>query len=358
VNGTADHWVMPASDALPTKPWQTSAGRAYPIPSNERGRVASLRLLQVLDGRQTLQLDGLTRLAAFICDTPAAVVNLIDAEEQQPIAPHGFDASPVARSDSMCAISIMSPSVSYTSDASKDERWSQNPFVTGALDEIRTYIASPLVLASGHTIGTLCAFSREINSISPIQLERMQDLAEVTVRMLQMHDHPSRLSHGGTRDPLTELPNQALFRESLDLAIARHARREASVAILFVDLDGFKTVDQTHGPGSGDELLKAVADRLLRCVRASDLVARLAGGEFMVLCTAPLKAGEGLRIDTVINRIRTAFAVPFELGDGPVDAEVSIGPAYLGLDGNDAETLITHADHALYADKRRRSAGK
>jgi diguanylate cyclase (GGDEF)-like protein len=349
---------MPASEALPANHWQTSVGNAYPIPSNERGRVASLRLLQVLDAQQSLQLDGLPRLAAFICATPSAVVNLIDAEDQQPVASHGFDASPVARSDSMCAISIMSPSVSYTSDASKDERWSRNPFVTGVLDEIRTYIASPLILASGHTIGTLCAFSREIKSISPIQLGRMQDLAEVTVRMLQMHDHTSGLGYAATRDPLTELPNRALFRESLELAIARHARREASVAILFIDLDNFKTVNDTYGHDIGNELLKAVADRLLRRVRASDLVARLAGDEFMVLCTAPLKAGEGLHIDSVINRIRTAFAIPFELSVGAVDAGVSIGPACLGLDGNDADTLIAHANHARYADKCRRRAGK
>ena len=93
----------------------------------------------------------------------------------------------------------------------------------------------------------------------------------------------ARLTHLAYHDPLTDLPNRLLFQEHLEQAIARARRGKQAVAVLFVDLDDFKLVNDSHGHTAGDELLRVVADRLRDAVRATDVVARLGGDEFLVL---------------------------------------------------------------------------
>ncbi|UQX88340.1 sensor domain-containing diguanylate cyclase [Jatrophihabitans telluris] len=337
----------------------TSAQTATPTPSSpsssEELRVAALRMLNVMDRPSDPGLEGLARLAAYICGTPTAVVNLIDADRQHSAAAYGFAPVDQRREDSMCAVAVDSKEISYTPDASIDPRWARNPFVTGVIDEVRTYAAAPLILPGGEVIGTMCAFSKEVSYLSRVQLERLRDVAELTVKMLQLRDETSRLGHAATRDQLTGLPNRSLLLESLDQALARASRGEAQPSLVFLDLDEFKVVNDTYGHSVGDELLRAVADRLLQCVRASDLVARLAGDEFIVLCSGSSTGGLHWRIDGLLDRLRAAFTRPFPLSVGNVRVGASLGLAYAGRDGDDAASLIAHADFAMYADKRIRA---
>ncbi len=312
---------------------------------DEVRRVAALLRLGVLDQPRRTDLDGLARLAAYVCGSPTSAINLIDADRQSSAAAFGWAPSDVAREDSMCAVSMASRDVSYTADASTDPRWSDSPFVTGVIDDVRFYAAAPLVLTGGEIVGTLCAFGPHGQELSRVQIELLRDLAEQAVRLLELDDMTTRLQRAALRDPLTGLPNRALFEESLQLAMARFARGEASPSVVFIDLDGFKAINDNHGHAVGDELLAAVSTRLLKTLRGSDLLARLGGDEFVVLC-------ETQNVDELTRRLRAAFATAFELSFGPVEVGASIGTC-TARTGSDTD-LLAAADAAMYADKHRR----
>jgi diguanylate cyclase (GGDEF)-like protein len=330
----------------PTRP----ADRGFPTPDNEIGRVSSLRLLRLVGTEPEPWWQWATGLAAQICGTPHAVVNLIDATQQFSLAPHGYTAVPVSRAASMCATSIMDTSPSFTEDATQDGRWSSNPFVTGEIDRVCGYFAAPLTLTNGHTIGTICAFSRSVTDLTPAQVSAMNDLAAMTVHTLELRARVEHLSLAATRDPLTQLPNRALMDETLGQALARFNRGEANVAVVFLDLDGFKSINDQFGHAVGDELLKAVAGRLVNCVRATDVVTRPGGDEFVIVCTSAIDDTTSWSVDRVATAITDVFHEPFELSIGPIDARGSIGVAY-PEDGDTPSTLMHRADIEMYSRK-------
>lgn len=149
-------------------------------------------------------------------------------------------------------------------------------------------------------------------------------------------------------DSLTGLPNRALFQERLGMAL-QHARREQSVvAVVFIDLDGFKLINDSLGYSAGDELLKLVAERLTRVVRTSDTVSRRGGDEFMILLNKLRRATDGA---TIARKILDAFAPPFQLHEQPVRISASIGIAFYPDDASDPGTLLLNADSALFQAK-------
>lgn len=156
------------------------------------------------------------------------------------------------------------------------------------------------------------------------------------------------LTHLSLHDGLTGLPNRRHLREVLPEAF-RHARRfHTRAAVLFVDLDGFKSVNDTHGHHAGDEVLVAVAGRVRHAVRNSDLVSRVGGDEFVVACPAPCPEEEAV---TIAERILTALVAPIRIEAGVVAIGASIGIA-VHSDETTLEQLIRKADKALYVAKR------
>jgi diguanylate cyclase (GGDEF)-like protein len=119
--------------------------------------------------------------------------------------------------------------------------------------------------------------------------------------------------------------------------------------VLFLDLDGFKVVNDSHGHLVGDEVLQEVARRLTSCVRAADVVARFGGDEFVVLLD---RVASNVAIAPVLRRLEAAFERPIAIPQGNVKLGVSVGVALAGVDGSTAEELIRAADRAMYAAKR------
>ncbi|HWE52863.1 MAG TPA: EAL domain-containing protein [Bryobacteraceae bacterium] len=148
-------------------------------------------------------------------------------------------------------------------------------------------------------------------------------------------------------DSLTKLPNRVLFRERIEQALAR-ATPESRVAVLCLDLDRFKVVNDTLGHSTGDALLRTVADRLSRCVRSIDTVARLGGDEFVVIQVGLEKAEEAAAL---ANRIEEALNEPCVLDGHYVTTKITIGIALTPEDGTSPEELLRHADIALYRAK-------
>ncbi|HMQ28710.1 MAG TPA: EAL domain-containing protein, partial [Acidimicrobiales bacterium] len=149
-------------------------------------------------------------------------------------------------------------------------------------------------------------------------------------------------------DHLTGLPNRTLLADRLATAIAGLGRRERGAAVLFIDVDRFKVVNDSLGHRTGDLLLVALAERLRRSVRPGDTVARLGGDEFVVLCQDLARPGEAVE---VAERIFSVLEQPFPLGDRSHRVDVSIGIAVVESDAFDADDLLRDADVAMYQAK-------
>ncbi|MGI8593108.1 MAG: EAL domain-containing protein [Solirubrobacteraceae bacterium] len=151
-------------------------------------------------------------------------------------------------------------------------------------------------------------------------------------------------------DRLTGLPNRTLLEEHLALAVPRASRQENSLALLFLDLDNFKLVNDSFGHTAGDELLREVAGRLREVTRASDLLARQGGDEFLLLLT-DLGDHPPATAAAVAGKLVAAFAEPFELGGSEFQVNASIGVSIYPRDATDGESLLRHADAAMYQAK-------
>src|SRR3954468_690079 len=191
-------------------------------------------------------------------------------------------------------------------------------------------------------LALLETFSRHVGT----SLERGR--LEETLR--QVTDLKEQLRHQALHDPLTGLPNRTLYLDRAKHAVESASRTHGWPAILYIDLDGFKPVNDTYGHDAGDMLLRTVADRIRGCLRPSDTAARLGGDEFAVVLGGPIDRDGVTR---VIERLRAQLEVPVDLGDGRIaTVGMSIGIA-LGEEGiGDADALIRQADIAMYAAKR------
>jgi len=160
-----------------------------------------------------------------------------------------------------------------------------------------------------------------------------------------------RIQRVAHHDGLTGLPNQLLFNDRLSQAISLAKRDSRQFALLYLDLDKFKPVNDALGHSAGDELLKAVATRIRQLVRESDTVARIGGDEFTVILRDIARREEA---ETVARKIIAAVATPFQLGSQKhsVGIGTSIGIAIYPADGRDADALVKAADSAMYSAKQ------
>jgi diguanylate cyclase (GGDEF)-like protein len=165
----------------------------------------------------------------------------------------------------------------------------------------------------------------------------------------RLRGHLAEIEHQALHDGLTGLPNRDLFRRRIDEALAAAEQRRSGVAVLLLDLDRFKEINDTLGHQSGDLLLQALANRLENLIRATDTVARLGGDEFAIVSPG---AGDEAGAFALAERIRTGLEAPFALAGLTVEVEASIGIALYPDHGADVEALIRHADVAMYNGKK------
>jgi diguanylate cyclase (GGDEF)-like protein len=181
------------------------------------------------------------------------------------------------------------------------------------------------------------------------RLVRVGDGLAVTLQDIsERKEHEAQLARLANEDSLTGLPNRHWFLEFVPTALAHAHATGHGAALLFVDLDEFKQVNDTHGHAAGDRLLKSAAERLLAQLRPGDRVARFGGDEFVVLLS-PSDSDEAVAV--VAARIVDAFGKPFAIADDQHVIGASVGIAMYPRDGLDAATLIRHSDIAMYAGK-------
>ena len=168
-------------------------------------------------------------------------------------------------------------------------------------------------------------------------------------RVITESQDQKRIDHMAYHDALTGLPNRVLLLDRLEQALGRARRHNETVALLFLDLDGFKQVNDTMGHDAGDRLLKEVADRLVSFVRSSDTAARLGGDEFVLLLVSKVSR---YGVSVVAQKVLDELSRPYRLPD-LASVKASVGAALYPMDGEDVGTLVANADAAMYRAKEK-----
>ncbi len=343
-----------------------------PLSNDEVKRLAALDAYQIMDTAPEQAYDDLLMLACAICDAPIALVTLLDTERQWFKAKVGVDVTETPIEDAFCAEAIAGQGeLMEVQDASNDPRFATNRLVTGE-PGIRFYAGAPLITSAGVQLGTVCvidrvpraldarskaalmALSRQVVTLlelrrSEAQLRALSDAQQL--KQLELEGYQRQLETlnellqlQATLDPLTGLNNRRAFDDVLCVEIARTERTGASLALIFVDVDYFKTFNDQFGHLEGDLALQQVASLLLTQARPYDQVARY-GGEELTLILPNTERDTGL---AVAERIRLAIQ-DFAWPQCPITVSVGVAVATNAITG---ASLLKRADRALYQAKR------
>jgi diguanylate cyclase (GGDEF)-like protein/PAS domain S-box-containing protein len=229
-------------------------------------------------------------------------------------------------------------------DLPKDDRFPESPLLKLG---VRSGIQVPIFGTAG-TYGILSAHSRSELRFGPDDASFLQSVANILAVAIERKNAQDRLERLAQFDSLTGLPNRQLFHDRL-LKTMAHARRGGSpMAVLFIDLDRFKLVNDTQGHSAGDKLLQEAATRLLQCVRAGDTVGRFGGDEFGAIVTDLAKPGDA---GVVAQKVLDALTQPFKLDAHDTYVSASIGITLFPADGDNPEALVMNADTAMYRAK-------
>ena len=274
-----------------------------PTDDSDTARVAALRLLGQLDSAPQAAFDALVKAASLVCDVPISLISLVDAQRQWFKANIGLqEVAQTSRDVAFCDHTIRSDALLEVPDARLDSRFANNPLVTGQ-PGIRFYAGMPLRLADGHRVGTLCVIDRQARRLSDQQRELLACLGQAASRLLDLQrpdpalaqatralaEQAGEMSYRASHDPLTGLINRSEFEARLQRLLQTSRADRSRHALLYIDLDQFKLVNDACGHSAGDQLLQQVAQLLTDAVRHRDTLARLGGDEFAIIlehCTS------------------------------------------------------------------------
>jgi len=324
------------------------------LPPNERERLASLKSLKILDTPIEERFERITRLAKKTFGVPMAMVTLVDKDRQWFKSCSGFVGSETARSVSFCGHAINSDAIMVVPNATQDERFADNPFVSGA-PCIRFYAGRPLKSPDGHRVGTLCIVdtkARELSHEDALALEDLSRMVEQELRTEQQGETERELRKAlgeaeqrAAVDGLTRLWNQVTIHKILSSEMDRSSRSGKNVAVMMIDVDAFKQVNDSLGHQEGDWVLAEIARILRGTLRAYDSIGRAGGDEFLIVMPDATALSARMVAERCRKHIeearlgRTSPAVP---------VTISVG---VGLGSSAADAVLADADRALYQAK-------
>ncbi len=308
--------------------------------ADEPGRRAALQRADLLDTPPEAPFDRITKLVCAVLDVPIAIISLIDADRQWLKSAAGIERGQCPREDSFCNHTIKARAPLVIEDAGRDPRFIDNPFVTQA-PHIASYLGVPLGSPDGYNLGALCAIDSKPRAFSEAQIEIMKSFAGLVTEEIELR----RLAQ---TDQLTGALSRRGFCLELERAISRFVRHQQPSALLLFDIDHFKRVNDGHGHPAGDQVLRAVGQRMAEMLRSSDVIGRLGGEEFGLLL-ADADQAEALG---AAERFRAAIQA-LRVGQAPVlRVTASFGVAVLAPDLLATDTWLAKADAGLYAAKR------
>ena len=337
----------------------------------ERRRFEIVRSTGLLDTGPEQAYDDLVQLAACICQVPMSLVTLVDEHRLWLKARVGVPISEVPRNFSFCAYTIQQDDLFVIPDTLKDARYAANAAVTGN-PFIRFYAGYPLSTSSGEKLGSLCVIDSEPRELSNsqqialrvlgrqvmVQIELKQQLqalhraierkrvaeVELQASQRQLEAANQRLLQQSLTDPLTSLDNRRAFEDALNSACYYSRRGNEPLSLIMLDIDCFKSFNDTYGHIQGDKVLRRVSSLLRACSRPSDRTARFGGEEFVIV----LHQTTGEQALQLANRI--CDAVSSEIWDLR-RITVSVGVATLDATTQTPSALVNAADQALYQAK-------
>ena len=209
--------------------------------------------------------------------------------------------------------------------------------------------AQPILSHDGCALGVLTMFVRHSHEPTSDEGQAIAMATRISGIAIERSQAEQRIRHMANHDALTGLPNRTLLADRLNQVLLHAQRYQRGVTVVFIDLDNFKLINDSLGHRAGDNLLKIVAERMVRCVRRTDTVVRLGGDEFVVVLFD--QAQEGVGITQTIEKIRDAIREPVKLNDQNFQVTCSMGLASYPNDGLDADTLLMNADAAMYRAK-------
>lgn len=227
--------------------------------------------------------------------------------------------------------------------------------VMECLKEIERDSYTPILVFTaqpGHELRALAAGAKDFvtKPFGLVEVKmRIHNMLEVRLLYKRLEAYSRALESLALHDALTGLPNRRLLMDRLALAIAHAHRRKSTMAVMYLDLDGFKGINDSLGHDAGDTLLKIVADRLTLAVRQEDTVARMSGDEF-VIGLWEVKDAEG--VATLVSKVLQAVSQPYRIQGRDVSMTASIGVGVYPTHGEQVEALMKSADMALYEAKR------
>ena len=311
-------------------------------PRNDDDRLEVLRSLDVLDTVAEERFDQLTRMAKRLFRVTIAVVSLVDANRVWFKSCIGLGGSESSRDESFCGHAILGDEILVIPDATEDIRFADNPLV---LNDpcIRFYAGCPLTVF-GYKLGTLCVIDTEPRSFDNDDIAALKDLAAMVERELTAVQM-------ATVDELTNISNRRGFLTLANQMLQLCARQEIPAALVFLDLDKFKLINDHFGHEEGDRALLTFAQQMASSFRVSDTLGRLGGDEFVVLLTNTSKAqAEGL-----VEKFKQSLIESNRVGSRGYDILFSHGiMEFLPDKHSDIKALLTDSDKLMFELKRKR----
>jgi diguanylate cyclase (GGDEF)-like protein len=271
--------------------------------TDEGARLAAVRDTGLVEAQHDVQLERLNKLATELLGVPVSLVSLVDEDRQffpgevglsEPWA--SFGETPL--SHSFCKHVVEHDAPLVIEDARADPLVEKNLAVRDL--GVIAYAGVPLRLSDGEVLGSFCAIDGKPHRWSDHDLEVLADLAELARGLIEARRNNI---NPGLHDPLTGLPDRAVFAELVERASDRGSRSARCTSVIAVGLDGFRLINEALGHAAGDEVLRSVATRLQEAVRGNDVACRLAGDVFLVLCESASDEADAL---LVAQRLRRA----------------------------------------------------
>ena len=247
-----------------------------------------------------------------------------------------------------CGTAVHRRETVIVADIEHDPLW-EDYRELAAVHGFRSCWSTPILSHEGAVLGTFALYSSTVRKPTPADTGLIDVATRIAGIAIERKQAEDRIRFMANHDALTGLPNRALLTDRLSQAVLYAKRYDSWVTVVFLDLDNFKTVNDSLGHNAGDELLKTVATRMKSCVRSTDTVVRLGGDEFVILLLDQPKSAD--IISQTLQKIRTAIAKTVHLEGHDLKVTSSIGIANYPNDGTDADTLLANADAAMYRAK-------
>lgn len=214
---------------------------------------------------------------------------------------------------------------------------------------LRSCWSTPISGPADALLGTFALYSGTVRSPTPAELELIDMATSIAGIAIDRRHADDRVHFMAHHDPLTGLSNRTLFWAQFSRALHEAKREDRMVAITYIDLDNFKQINDFYGHAAGDDVLRAVAERLRSCIRASDIAVRLGGDEFAIVFSNPNH--DEIGVVRRLDAIREAISAPIAIKSGAIATTCSMGVAFFPRDGDTPETLLAQADAAMYDAK-------